>query len=121
MNYDYLQRLLICYLLLKEKGIPLIKEKLVSKIEIAEGEPIKLVAKVAGEPQPKIQWVKDNVPIKESENVQLTQKPDGTVALEINSAKESDSGKYELKVTNAKGTTISSSDVSISGKSLMLC
>ena len=99
----------------------MIKEKLTSKIQIAEGESIKLVAKVAGEPQPKIQWIKDNVPIKESENVHLTQKPDGTVVLEIDSAKESDSGKYELKATNAKGTATSSSDVSISGKSLMLC
>ena len=97
------------------------KEKLPSTIEIAKGEPIKLVAKVAGEPQPKIQWVKDNVPIKESESVHLTQKPDGTVCLEIDSAKESDAGKYELKATNAKGTTTSSSDVSISGKNLMLC
>ena len=96
----------------------MIKEKLSSTIEIAKGEPIKLVAKVAGEPQPKIQWVKDNVPIKESENVHLTQKPDGTVALEIDSAKESDSGKYELKATNVKGTTVSSSDVVIASKQI---
>lgn len=100
--------------MLKEKGIPMIKEKLTSKIQIAEGEPIKLVAKVAGEPQPKIQWVKDNVPIKESENVHLTQKPDGTVALEIDSAKESDAGKYELKASNSKGKANTASDIAVS-------
>ena len=97
----------------------MIKEKLPSKIETAKGESIKLVAKVAGEPQPKIQWIKDNVPIKESDNVHLSQKPDGTVSLEIDSAKESDTGKYELKASNSKGSATSTTDIVVSGKIIL--
>ena len=45
----------------------------------------------------------------------MSQKPDGTVSLEIDSAKESDAGKYQLKASNSKGSAKSTSDVMITG------
>lgn len=84
------------------------------KIVIAKGEPILLIAKVQGSPE--IQWSKDRIPIKQSEDVHLEQKPDGTVKLEIDSAKESDSGRYELKASNSEGTATSAINIQISGK-----
>ena len=95
--------------------MPIIKN-LPPTVQSIKGEPIKLVCKVEGEPQPKVEWSKDNIPIKESENVHLGQTPDGTSILLIYSAKESDAGEYKLKASNPKGTTTAKSDIKVNRK-----
>lgn len=97
------------------KEIPVIIEKLPKNIQVLKGEPLKLVAKIEGSPKAKVEWSKDGVPLKESEKMKLLKKPDGNVLLEINSANESDAGKYELKVSDAAGATTSSSDIVVNG------
>ena len=85
-----------------------------SNIEVAEGKPLKLEAKVAGKPE--VQWSKDGTQLKPGDNVKIDKKPDGTVSLEIDQTKSDDSGKYELKVIDSKAKCISSSNVVVEGK-----
>ena len=94
----------------------IITQNLPSSINVVTGQPLKLDAKVEGSPSPDVEWLKDGIPIKPSENIIIEKKPDGTVSLEIKQAQPGDSGKYELKATSPKGQSVSSSDVKVGGK-----
>ena len=99
-----------------ESGFPFITTKLPSNIEVEEGETIKLVAKFDGDAETKVEWICNNIALKPSENVIMFQNIDGTVSLEITFASQTDSGEYELRVTNSKGSAKSSSNVKVSSE-----
>ena len=81
-----------------------IDEALPDGVTAVEGEPLKLTARVSGHPKPEIKWMKDGRPIRPgSNNAILSHLPDGTVTLEIESAKLEDAGKYSLSVVNDLG------------------
>jgi len=90
------------------------KQQLPDSINVVEGEPLNLVAKIAGKPLPNVQWTKDGVPIKPSEGVKIETKPDGTVSLSIDCAQPQDAGKYILSVDTPSGQVSSSSDATVS-------
>ena len=93
----------------------IIREKLPSNVNIAVGQPLNLQAKVASPVPANVQWFKDGIPIKQSDDIKIDKKPDGTVLLKIEQTQPQDAGKYELKATGPKGEAVSSSNVVIGG------
>uniref|UniRef100_A0AAF5DMX8 non-specific serine/threonine protein kinase n=1 Tax=Strongyloides stercoralis TaxID=6248 RepID=A0AAF5DMX8_STRER len=61
----------------------------------------KLICSVTGNPIPKIEWLKDGVPVNQ-DRVQLNYKA-GVCSLEIFNAKKEDAGEYVCKATNELG------------------
>ena len=94
----------------------IIKENLPSNVNIAVGQPLTLQAKVASNLPINVQWIKDGIPIKQSDSIKIDGiKSDGTVSLKIEQTQPQDAGKYELKATGPKGEAVSSSNVVIGG------
>lgn len=89
-------------------------DALPASIAVVEGEPLKLMAKISGHPKPEVKWFKDGRPIRPgSQNAIMSNLPDGTVSLEIESSKPEDAGKYTLTVTNDLGESTCDSSVDI--------
>ncbi|XP_054168063.1 obscurin-like [Oppia nitens] len=95
-----------------QKG-PIIAEKLPEKVEVIIGEPLKLIAKVDGQPLPKVEWAKDGVVVKQGDGVKLETQTNGTVALNIDKTKTEDSGAYALIVKSSTGDIVSSTKVDV--------
>ena len=83
-------------------------------LEVTQGKPLVLTAKIEGQPLPDVKWLKDDVPIKETDSIKIESNPDGTVSLQVVNAQPQDSGKYTLVVENALGEVRTSSDVEVS-------
>ncbi|XP_063617006.1 obscurin isoform X2 [Cydia splendana] len=67
-----------------------------------EGQPFSISAPFVGNPIPEVTWMKDGVPLKPSEKIQLT--CDGKrVGLEISSMELPDAGVYSVKLVNPLG------------------
>ncbi|CAH1967610.1 unnamed protein product [Acanthoscelides obtectus] len=85
---------------------PSFGKKLERNEDFNEGEKMELKAKIHGSPKPKVAWFKDGEPIlPDDDRVKTTLLPDGTVKLNIDKCKPSDSGAYKLVVKNANGET----------------
>lgn len=71
--------------------------------KVPEKGVLRLEAKVSGKPTPKVTWLRNNEPLKKSENVKETF--DGkNIVLEITGAdSEVDSGDYKCIATNPLG------------------
>ncbi|XP_015782492.1 obscurin isoform X3 [Tetranychus urticae] len=82
-------------------------------VEIVEGQPLILNAKVDGHPVPSVKWLKDGEEIKPDSRISLTQNPDGTVTLAINKASPDDEGKYTVAAANDEGRVRSSAPVTV--------
>ncbi|CAG9826986.1 unnamed protein product [Diabrotica balteata] len=83
---------------------PSFGKKLDRNLDVNEGEPLELKAKVNGSPKPEATWFKDGEPISpDDENVKTSVLPDGTIKLRIEKCKPSDSGAYKLVVKNPNG------------------
>jgi hypothetical protein len=95
------------------KGLAFGKE-LPDSINVVEGKPFSLVAKVEGGPLPAVKWTKDGKVIKPSDGVKIETKPDGTVSLSIDCAKPQDAGKYVLSIDTPEGLMSSTCDVKVS-------
>lgn len=68
-----------------------------------EGYPIKLCAKVAAHPPPKIEWFHDSEKIESDQNhIKIVEKPDGTTTCLIDNVKLDDRGEYKVVATNGK-------------------
>ncbi|XP_040072551.1 obscurin isoform X2 [Ixodes scapularis] len=95
---------------------PVVHKGLPSKVRVDEGQPLKLEAKIPGHPLPDIQWLKDGEPVVPSNRVKLSQAPDGTVVLEVDSAKPGDAGHYTVVARNDQGKATSETDVETTPK-----
>lgn len=102
---------------------PTLSKKLDRNLDVNEGEPLQLKAKIGGSPKPKVPtsiltfclklkpicqvtWYKDGEPISaDDDRIRTTILPDGTVKLDIDNCKASDSGAYKLVVKNPNGET----------------
>ncbi|XP_028138772.2 obscurin isoform X2 [Diabrotica virgifera virgifera] len=83
---------------------PSFGKKLDRNMDVNEGEPLELKAKVNGSPKPEATWFKDGEPISpDDENIKISILPDGTIKLNIAKCKPSDSGAYKLVVKNPNG------------------
>lgn len=72
-------------------------------LEVDEGEPLELKAKVDGSPIPNVAWFMDGEKITPDDHVKITTSPDGTTKLTIDVVKPTDCGAYKLVVSNASG------------------
>ncbi|XP_023224402.1 muscle M-line assembly protein unc-89-like [Centruroides sculpturatus] len=81
--------------------------------QIALTQPVVLQAKVIGEPKPSIKWLKDGEEIRPTSNITMTEEPDGTIALKIDSVDYSDAGKYVAVATNIEGKTRNAAAVDV--------
>ncbi|XP_053213912.1 obscurin-like isoform X4 [Panonychus citri] len=84
-----------------------------SPVDVAEGQPLVLTGVVDGHPPPNIKWLKDGEEIKPNSRITMSQSPDGTVTLSINSASPDDEGKYTVAAANDEGRVRSSAPVSV--------
>ncbi|XP_067131065.1 obscurin-like isoform X2 [Centruroides vittatus] len=78
-----------------------------------EGESGQLIAKVTGEPMPKIKWMKNGKPILPSDHIKLSESPDGTVTLTFDKVTPDDAGKYTLVISNEAGEEKSEAPVAV--------
>lgn len=83
-------------------------------IDVIEGEPVFLQAKVDGSPPATIKWLKDGDEIQSDDHVKIITLPDGTTSLKIDSAQPSDSGKYAISAVNDLGRNRTSVPVNVS-------
>ncbi|VEN40598.1 unnamed protein product [Callosobruchus maculatus] len=85
---------------------PSFGKKLERNEDFNEGEKLELKAKIHGSPKPTVTWYKDGEPISpDDDRIKTTLLPDGTVKLNIDKCKPSDSGAYKLVVKNKNGET----------------
>lgn len=89
-----------------------IEEGLPSSVTAVQGQPFKLSGKVSGHPKPEVKWLKDGRLIHPG-SANISHLPDGTVSLEIKSARTEDAGRYTLSVLNELGENESDTAVEI--------
>lgn len=77
--------------------------KNLTDLTVNDGESLNLAAHVTGDPDPQIQWIKNNNPLSSSEVVDLKYK-NGIAKLTINEVYPEDEGVYICKATNVMGT-----------------
>ena len=98
---------------------PIFNMALPTETKITLGKPLKLIAQVSGNPQPDVQWMKDNIPIRTTTGrIRFSSTEDGKVSLEIDATKVDDTGKYSLVITNNLGQLTSDALVKIKPKTL---
>ncbi|CAF2489671.1 unnamed protein product [Rotaria sp. Silwood2] len=73
-------------------------------VNVHIGEPAKLQCKISASPAPTITWLKDDQPLKPSDNVTPHTEPDGTQTLTFKSAQMTDKATYTCRATNIGGT-----------------
>lgn len=79
---------------------------------LTEGSPGHLEAKLAkGSAPSDVKWLKDGEPLKPSDHIKMDEKPDGTIALDIDKVTPSDAGHYSVMAGNDEGQAASDADV----------
>ncbi|XP_046661140.1 obscurin isoform X2 [Homalodisca vitripennis] len=86
---------------------PSFSKTLDRSVDLAEGDPLELKAKVDGSPMPSIKWLKDGEPLVPSERVKIVVAPDGSVKLSIDNMQPADCGAYKLLAINDNGESSS--------------
>ncbi|XP_076659530.1 obscurin isoform X6 [Halictus rubicundus] len=82
-------------------------------LDVDEGEPLELKAKVDGSPMPSVAWFKDGEKLVPDEHVKIEHLPDGSTKLTIDCVKPTDCGAYKLVITNPTGELTSLCAVAI--------
>nr|XP_033338378.1 obscurin isoform X2 [Megalopta genalis] len=82
---------------------PSFGQSLPRSLDVDEGEPLELKAKVDGSPMPSVAWFKDGEKIVPDEHVKLECLPDGSIKLTIDNVKPTDCGAYKLVISNSTG------------------
>ncbi|XP_045498877.1 obscurin isoform X7 [Colias croceus] len=77
--------------------------KLERQLDVDEGEPLELKAKVDGSPIPTAMWYKDGVKLPADDHIKQTALPDGTIKLSIERVTPADCGAYKLVISNPNG------------------
>lgn len=77
--------------------------KNLTDLTVNDGESLTLTTHVTGDPDPQIQWIKNNKQLSSSEVVDLKYK-NGIAKLTINEVYPEDEGEYICKATNVMGT-----------------
>lgn len=86
-----------------------------NQIKVKAGEPLSILVPMTGSPKPKAEWKKNDSVVQPSNRVQLDGNDD-EVQLHVPSAQRSDSGKYNLKLSNEFGEDEANFDVIVLGK-----
>ena len=73
--------------------MPSFQEEVESPFRISDDGDVTMEVKVAGNPDPEIEWTRDDQPIKESDRIQLLKQGDNVYSLVIKGAQPEDEGK----------------------------
>lgn len=92
-----------CNITVQEKPTVFVEEKLINQ-KLRKSAEYKVTAKITGYPQPEIRWLKDNIEIKSSKKVTITNSTT-TSEIHISKLERSHSGKYTIEVSNRAGTS----------------
>ncbi|KAI4471482.1 immunoglobulin i-set domain [Holotrichia oblita] len=80
--------------------------RLIRNMDVNEGEPLILKAKITGSPKPTFAWYKDGEQIPaDDDRIKTEFTKDGNLKLQIDAVKPGDSGAYKLVVKNQNGET----------------
>ncbi|KAG8195169.1 hypothetical protein JTE90_023344 [Oedothorax gibbosus] len=82
------------------------------KVDLLEGQALRLEAKVTGKPT-SIKWQKEGEDISDGDRIRLSESPDGTIALTIDKVNRNDAGKYTVIASNAEGKARSAALVQV--------
>lgn len=88
--------------------------------EVFEGSAAKFEVRISGEPEPDIEWFKDEQPIEEGGNFRIEFDDTDGCVLVINSARLEDEGMYRCVASNSFGKAISEAELLVTGKELLL-
>lgn len=86
--------------------------------EVVEGSPVKLEVRISGEPEPDVEWFKDEQPIKDEGNFRIELDDSDGCTLIINSARHDDEGVYRCVASNDFGEAVSEAELVVTGMSL---
>ena len=80
-----------------------------------------LEVKISGEPEPDVEWFKDEQPIEDGGNFRIEFDDSDGCALIINSARLEDEGQYRCVATNEFGKAISEAELLVTGMVIFHC
>lgn len=86
------------------------------RVEVSEGEPLRLKCAVVGKPDPIITWFKDQQQVHESDKIKLKMTSDNTCILNIPKSDMNDEGTYTCSATNSAGKDTTSVKVTVIGE-----
>ncbi len=82
---------------------------------VTEGQTAHLECRVTAKPQPEIRWTVDGKAVKDSDNVKIEKKTDGTQMLTIEQATETQKGQYVCEASNKAGKTQTAAQLTVKG------
>ena len=88
--------------------------------KVLEGSPAKLEVRITGEPEPNIEWFKDEYPIEEGDNFRIEFDDTDGCVLVINSATLKDEGLYWIVASNTFGKASCEAQLLVTGMELCL-
>lgn len=83
--------------------------------EVMEGSPAKLDVRISGEPEPEVEWFKDEQPVEEGSNFRIEFDDTDGCSLIINSSRVEDEGQYKCVASNDLGKAISEAELLVTG------
>ena len=89
--------------------------------EVNEGDEAKFIAKIKGQPQPKVTWFHDEQPITSDDVYKIMPGEEGETTLLLPEAFPEDSGKYTVQAENEVGKAVCSAVLKVITGLFMLC
>lgn len=89
----------------REGHIPFFREK-PQTVAVTDGQPAEMSCLVVGDPQPIVQWFKNDMVIQESKRIKFLSDSQGRSILKLNPAIEFDIGIYKAVARNKIGQTV---------------
>lgn len=89
-------------------------------VKIKDGQPLALKVSVTGDPEPKVEWFKNNTPLSSSDIMDLKYK-NRVATLNIGEVYPEDEGEYMCKATNSQGTVRTKCKLTVIGKLINVC
>ena len=86
--------------------------------EVFEGSAAKFEVRITGEPEPDVEWFKDEQPVEEGGNFRIEFDDTDGCVLVINSTRIEDEGVYRCVASNSFGKAISEAELLVTGKKL---
>lgn len=83
-----------------------------------QGSDVTLEAIIDGYPTPEIVLTKNGEPLRENENVKISQR-NNKITIEVRNVSVKDAGRYSCSITNETGTAVSSADIVVKSKRVL--
>lgn len=86
-------------------------------LKAAEGQPTHLEVRVSGTPEPRVVWLKNDLPIRTGERIH-TEKDGNLYSLKISEVDIEDGGVYTCRAKNVAGSATSMADLNVECKEI---